>query len=81
LLAKSLFPSKYCYGEIIKFGRDYIIPNHLILRLVVVPAVAKAAMESGVALKPITDWINTKKNYRSFRNDNKMVRLLLTEPK
>jgi len=40
------------------FGRDYIIPKPLDPRLltVVAPAVAKAAMDSGVAKKPIQDW-------------------------
>ncbi len=42
----------------INFGRDYIIPKPLDPRLLstVAPAVAKAAMESGVATQPITDW-------------------------
>jgi malate dehydrogenase (oxaloacetate-decarboxylating)(NADP+) len=42
----------------ISFGRNYIIPKPLDPRLLitVAPAVAKAAMESGVARKPITDW-------------------------
>ena len=42
----------------ISFGRDYIIPKPFDMRLIseVPPAVAKAAMDSGVALKPITDW-------------------------
>jgi malate dehydrogenase (oxaloacetate-decarboxylating)(NADP+) len=40
------------------FGRNYIIPKPLDPRLIttVSPAVAKAAMESGVAKHPITDW-------------------------
>lgn len=40
------------------FGKDYIIPKPLDSRLIytVAPAVAKAAMDSGVALHPITDW-------------------------
>jgi malate dehydrogenase (oxaloacetate-decarboxylating)(NADP+) len=40
------------------FGREYIIPKPLDPRLIteVAPAVAKAAMESGIAKKPITDW-------------------------
>jgi len=40
------------------FGKDYIIPKPLDPRLIstVAPAVAKAAMDSGVARKPITDW-------------------------
>ncbi|MEO6733487.1 MAG: NADP-dependent malic enzyme [Ferruginibacter sp.] len=42
----------------ISFGKDYIIPKPLDPRLLstVAPAVAKAAMESGVAKYPITDW-------------------------
>ncbi len=40
------------------FGRNYIIPKPTDPRLItiVAPAVAKAAMESGMARKPITDW-------------------------
>ena len=42
----------------IVFGPEYIIPKPLDNRLLnyVAPAVARAAMESGVARKPITDW-------------------------
>ena len=42
----------------ISFGPDYIIPKALDPRLLstVAPAVAKAAMDSGVAKYPITDW-------------------------
>ncbi|HYG14848.1 MAG TPA: malic enzyme-like NAD(P)-binding protein, partial [Bacteroidia bacterium] len=41
-----------------EFGRNYIIPKPIDNRLIyiVAPAVAKAAMDSGVARKPITDW-------------------------
>ncbi len=40
------------------FGKEYFIPKPLDPRLItsVAPAVAKAAMESGVARKPIEDW-------------------------
>ena len=40
------------------YGRNYIIPKPLDPRLitVVAPAVAKAAMDSGVAQEPIKDW-------------------------
>jgi malate dehydrogenase (oxaloacetate-decarboxylating)(NADP+) len=40
------------------FGPEYLIPKPLDPRLltVVAPAVARAAMESGVAKKPIADW-------------------------
>jgi len=48
----------------LKFGKDYIIPKPLDLRLIswVAPAVAKAAMETGVAKHPITDWDAYKKS-------------------
>ncbi len=47
----------YNLGDL-KFGRDYIIPKPVDPRLIssVAPAVARAAMESGVAKYPITDW-------------------------
>jgi malate dehydrogenase (oxaloacetate-decarboxylating)(NADP+) len=42
----------------LKFGKDYIIPKPTDPRLIIhlAPAVAKAAMDSGVARKPIEDW-------------------------
>jgi malate dehydrogenase (oxaloacetate-decarboxylating)(NADP+) len=42
----------------IQFGRDYLIPKPLDPRLIttVSPAVAKAAIDSGVARHPISDW-------------------------
>ena len=42
----------------IVYGPEYIIPKPLDNRLLstVAPAVAKAAMDSGVARSPITDW-------------------------
>ncbi|MBN1339252.1 MAG: NADP-dependent malic enzyme [Bacteroidales bacterium] len=42
----------------LKFGKDYIIPKPTDPRLItcVAPAVAKAAMDSGVAKKPIQNW-------------------------
>jgi len=44
-------------GKSLRFGRDYIIPNAFDPRLIsrVSPAVAKAAMDSRVARKPIAD--------------------------
>lgn len=47
------------YGiDRIEFGREYLIPKPLDPRLIttVSPAVAKAAMDSGMAKNPITDW-------------------------
>lgn len=45
-------------GKKFEFGRDYIIPTPFDTRLLfrIPKAVAKAAMESGVATKQITDW-------------------------
>ncbi|MDH2998870.1 malic enzyme, partial [Pasteurellaceae bacterium LFhippo2] len=45
-------------GEGATFGPDYVIPRPFDPRLIVriAPAVAKAAMESGVATRPIQDW-------------------------
>jgi len=47
------------YGEkVSSFGPEYLIPKPFDPRLIVkiAPAVARAAMESGVATRPITDW-------------------------
>ncbi|MAR67795.1 MAG: NADP-dependent malic enzyme [Crocinitomicaceae bacterium] len=60
-LAKETVPEEVneAYGERnIAFGRDQIIPKPLDPRLIseVAPAVAKAAMESGIAQKPIENW-------------------------
>ncbi len=45
-------------GQELKFGPDYIIPTPFDVRLIlrIAPAVAKAAAESGVATRPITDF-------------------------
>jgi malate dehydrogenase (oxaloacetate-decarboxylating)(NADP+) len=60
-LAKESVPDMVvkAYGDDkISFGKEYLIPKPLDLRLITVisPAVAKAAMDSGIAKKPITDW-------------------------
>jgi malate dehydrogenase (oxaloacetate-decarboxylating)(NADP+) len=61
----------------LSFGADYIIPKPLDPRLltIVAPAVAKAAIASGVARKPITNWeeYNVKLN-EIMGSDNKMLR-------
>ena len=51
----------------IEFGREYIIPKPLDLRVIecVAPAVAKAAMETGVARRNITDWEEYKLQLRA----------------
>jgi malate dehydrogenase (oxaloacetate-decarboxylating)(NADP+) len=50
--------------EKLSFGKEYIIPKPVDPRLIssVAPAVAKAAMETGVAKYPITDWDAYKKS-------------------
>jgi malate dehydrogenase (oxaloacetate-decarboxylating)(NADP+) len=63
----------------ISFGPDYIIPKPLDPRLLatVAPAVARAAMESGVAVKPITDWEGyTNELNRRLGLDNQVMRVL-----
>ena len=62
-LAKEKVPAEVevAYNQCdITFGRDYILPKPLDPRLLwtVSPAVAKAAMMSGVARKPIENWDN-----------------------
>ncbi|MCX6238144.1 MAG: NADP-dependent malic enzyme [Bacteroidia bacterium] len=60
-LAKEVVPESVSKAYNVKnlvFGKEYIIPKPLDTRLIttVAPAVAKAAMESGVARRPIKDW-------------------------
>jgi malate dehydrogenase (oxaloacetate-decarboxylating)(NADP+) len=90
-LAKESVPEQVniAYGETkLIFGREYIIPKPFDPRLIstVAPAVARAAMESGVALHPILDWKKYEEElFDRLGSDNKMVRLLAnrakTEPK
>ena len=59
-LAKKTVPDQVnlVYGVNLTFGKEYIIPKPFDPRLIyeVPPAIAKAAIETGVAQKPITDW-------------------------
>ena len=81
-LAKEPVPEQVniAYGETrLTFGKEYIIPKPFDPRLIgaVPPAVAKAAMESGVAKEPITDWQNYEDELlERLGHDNKIVRLL-----
>ena len=64
-LAKQSVPEQVniVYDEVsLTYGREYIIPKPFDPRLIyeIPPAIAKAAMDSGVALEPISDW----KKYR-----------------
>lgn len=87
LLAKETVPEQVniAYGETkLVFGRDYIIPKPFDPRLisVVAPAVAKAAMDSGVAANPIQDWDKYREELMErLGSDNKMVRLLANRAK
>ena len=59
------------------FGRDYILPKALDPRLLtrVSVAVAKAAIESGVSRKTITDWEGYANHLREMMGyDNKLLR-------
>ena len=86
-LAKETVPEQVniAYGEKkLIFGRDYILPKPFDPRLIteIPPAVAKAAMESGVATEPITDWEKYKDELNDrMGSDNKMVRLLTNRAK
>ncbi|NAS32111.1 NADP-dependent malic enzyme [Flavobacteriaceae bacterium R38] len=81
-LAKEPVPEQVniAYDETrLTFGKDYIIPKPFDPRLIaeVPPAVAKAAMESGVATAPIDNWDLYKEELlQRLGNDNKIVRLL-----
>lgn len=57
------------YGEkSASFGRDYLIPRPLDQRLIleIAPAVAKAAMDSGVATRPIEDFSAYRQRLSEF---------------
>ena len=82
-LAKKPVPEQVniAYGEAKRliFGKDYIIPKPFDPRLIteVPPAVAKAAMDSGVASEPIEDcdrYIQTLDS--RIGNDTKLIRLI-----
>jgi len=60
-LAKRTVPEQVniVYDEVsLSFGKEYIIPKPFDPRLIyeIPPAIAKAAIDSGVALEPIEDW-------------------------
>ena len=86
-LAKKPVPDlvNLAYGESnMLFGRTYILPKPVDPRLLstVAPAVAKAAMESGVAKLPITDWDAYEQQLaRRLGQDNQISRVILTKAK
>lgn len=68
----------------ITFGKDYIIPKPLDFRLItaVAPAVAKAAMDSGIARYPITDWDGYREELKKRLGlDDKLMRAISVKAK
>ena len=86
-LAKKPVPEQVniAYSETkLQFGTDYIIPKPFDPRLIgeVPPAVAKAAIESGVARKAIKDWNAYKSSLlERMGNEDKITRLLMRRAK
>ena len=72
------------HDSAISFGRDYIIPKALDNRLIafVAPAVAMAAVESGVARKTIGDWDAYSEDLlKRVTKDNGLMRLMTHKAK
>jgi malate dehydrogenase (oxaloacetate-decarboxylating)(NADP+) len=55
-------------GQATQFGPEYLIPRPFDPRLIaeIAPAVARAAMQSGVATRPIDDWVAYKEKLTQF---------------
>jgi len=86
-LAREVVPESVSKAYNVKnliFGKDYIIPKPLDPRLIttVAPAVAKAAMDSGVARNPITDWYQYKNELgRRLGLDNQFFQSITVKAK
>lgn len=86
-LAKEPVPDyvNLAYGsKNLTYGPEYIIPKPIDSRLIstVSPAVAKAAMDSGVAKMKITDWEAYKTDLDNrLGKDNKLMRSLVNKAK
>ncbi len=86
-LAKEPVPDSVnlAYGsKNLSFGPEYIIPKPIDLRLIytVAPAVAKAAIESGVAQRKITDWEGYRQELiNRLGLDSKLIRNLTIKAK
>jgi len=86
-LAKKPVPDivNLAYGQDnIMFGRTYILPKPVDPRLLatIAPAVARAAMESGVARLPIQDWDTYEMQLgRRLGHDNQISRVILNKAK
>jgi len=81
-LAKESVPEQVniVYDQVnLTFGKDYIIPKPFDPRLIytIPPAIAKAAMDSGIAKNPITNWTKYKEELMErLGTGNKLVRQL-----
>lgn len=84
-LTKEAVPEnvKMAYNEpTLAFGRDYIIPKPLDNRLIsrVAPAVAKAAIQSGIARKIIYDWeAYDNELEKRMGHDNRLMRMMINK--
>lgn len=68
----------------LEFSKDYIIPKPFDARLIteIPPAVAKAAIDSGIAKKPITDWEAYKETLAArLGTGNKLMRMIMNRAK
>ena len=71
-------------GEEIKFGREYVIPKPFDPRVLlhVAPAVAQAAMDSGVARRPIENMDEYKERLEAMQGHSKQImRTLINKAK
>ncbi len=81
-LAKKSVPEQVniVYDEVsLTYGKEYIIPKPFDPRLIyeIPPAIAKAAIASGVALEPITDWEKYREEFMERSGSgSKEIRLL-----
>jgi malate dehydrogenase (oxaloacetate-decarboxylating)(NADP+) len=86
-LAKEDVPDsvRKAYGDVeIKFGREYLIPKPFDPRVLlhVAPAVARAAMESGVARRPVEDMNKYREQLEALQGRSKeIMRLLINKAK
>jgi malate dehydrogenase (oxaloacetate-decarboxylating)(NADP+) len=86
-LAKEAVPEmvNLAYGiKNLSYGPEYIIPKPVDARLIstISPAVAKAAIDSGVAQKKITDWGGYKNSLDTrLGQDNKLMRNMANKAK
>src|SRR5512140_329947 len=86
-LAREEVPDSVCkaYGNCkFSFGRDYIIPKPFDPRVLlhVAPAIARAAMESGVARQPIEDMAKYIEHLESTQGKSKeIMRMIINKAK